>query len=74
MLADIAAARGASPRQVALAFLTRRPSVLAIPKAARAAHALDNAGAPALELSAAEIERIDAAFPRGAKPRWLPML
>ena len=73
-LADIATARGASPRQVALAFLTRRPPVLAIPKAARAAHALDNAGAPALELSAAEIERIDAAFPRGAKPRWLPML
>ena len=74
VLADIAAAHEASPRQVALAFLTRAPSVLAIPKAARAAHALDNAGALALELGTNEIERIDAAFPRGPKPRWLPML
>ena len=70
VLADIAAAHEASPRQVALAFLTRAPSVLAIPKAARAAHALDNAGALALELGTNEIERIDAAFPRGPKPRW----
>ena len=74
VLADIAAAHGANSRQVALTFLTREPSVLAIPNAARAAHALDNAGALALALSADEIERIDAAFPRGPKPRWLPML
>ena len=74
VLADIAAAHDASPRQVALAFLTREPAVLAIPKAARTAHALDNAGALALALSADEIERIDAAFPRGPQPRWLPML
>ena len=33
VLQAIADAHGASPRQVALAFLTRRPSVLAIPKA-----------------------------------------
>lgn len=74
VLADIAAARGASARQVALAFLTRAPAVLAIPKASHPAHALDNAAALGLELSADEIERIDAAFPRGPKPRWLPML
>jgi len=74
LLAEIAAAHGASMRQVALAFLTRRASVFAIPKAARVAHVEDNAGALGLRLSDAEIARIDAAFPRGPKPRSLPML
>jgi diketogulonate reductase-like aldo/keto reductase len=74
VLAAIAAAHGASPRQVALAFLTRRSSVFAIPKAARVAHVEDNAGALSLALSEAEIARIDAAFPRGPRPRSLPML
>lgn len=74
VLAEIAAARSATPRQVALAFLTRRASVFAIPKAARIAHVEDNAGALSLNLSEAEIARIDAAFPRGPKPRSLPML
>ncbi|WNJ90442.1 aldo/keto reductase [Bosea sp. 685] len=74
LLAEIAATHGASARQVALAFLTRRPSVFAIPKAARANHVEDNAGALSLRLSEAEIARIDAALPRGPKPRSLPML
>jgi diketogulonate reductase-like aldo/keto reductase len=74
VLAEIAEAHDATPRQVALAFLTRRKSVFAIPKAARADHAQENAKAGDLTLSAAEIERIDAAFPLGAKPRSLPML
>jgi diketogulonate reductase-like aldo/keto reductase len=74
LLAEIAAAHGASLRQVALAFLTQRPSVFAIPKAARVTHVEDNAGALGLRLSDAEIARIDAAFPRGPKPRSLPML
>ena len=74
VLAEIAAAHGASPHQVALAFLTRTPSVFAIPKAAKASHAQDNAGALKLELGAEDIARLDAAFPRGPKPRGLPML
>jgi diketogulonate reductase-like aldo/keto reductase len=74
VLAEIATARGATPRQVALAFLTRSPSVFAIPKAARTAHVEDNAGALTLRLSEAEIARIDAACPRGPRPRSLPML
>ena len=44
VLADIAQARGATPRQVALAFLVRRPSVFAIPKAASVGHVEENAG------------------------------
>jgi len=73
-LAEIAAAHGATLGQVILAFLTRRPSLFAIPKAAAVAHVEDNAGAGALRLSEAEIARIDAAFPLGRRPRHLPML
>ena len=61
-------------RQVALAFLTRRPSVLAIPKAGTPEHAADNAAAGELVLSDGEIAALDKAFPRGPKPRGLPML
>ncbi|GLK78379.1 aldo/keto reductase [Methylopila turkensis] len=74
VLAEVAAEAGASPRQAALAALTRRPSVIAIPKAARKAHALDNAAAGDLELTDGQLARIDAAFPRGPKPRHLPMI
>jgi diketogulonate reductase-like aldo/keto reductase len=65
VLAEVAKAHGASARQVALAFLTRRPSLLAIPKAARAAHVEDNAKAAALHLTPEEVARLDAAFPLG---------
>ena len=74
LLQAIAAAHKATPRQVALAFLTRAPAVLAIPKASNAEHAADNAAAGDLTLDAAEIAALDKAFPRGPKPRSLPML
>ena len=74
LLAEIATAYGATPRQVALAFLTRRASVFAIPKAGRPAHVEENAGAMGPALSAEEIARIDAAFPLGRKPHSLPMI
>lgn len=74
LLAEIAAAHGATPRQVALAFLTARASVFAIPKAGSTAHVEDNAAALNLSLSESEIARIDAAFPRGRKPSSLPMI
>jgi len=73
-LAAIGEAHGATPYQVALAFLMRDPSVFVIPKAGDPQHARENAAAGDLVLSAEEIARIDAAFPRGAKPRSLPML
>ena len=74
VLAEIAEARGATPRQVALAFLVRRAGVFAIPKAARPAHGRDNAGGGALTLSAEEEARLDRAFPRGRPRRGLPTL
>jgi diketogulonate reductase-like aldo/keto reductase len=74
VLQTIAEAHGASPRQVALAFLTRAPSVFAIPKASTPEHAADNAAAGQLVLGKDEIAALDHAFPRGPKPRSLPML
>lgn len=74
VLAKIAAAHQATPRQVALAFLTRQPSVFAIPKASSAAHAADNAAAGELQLSAGELSEINKACPRGGEPSSLPML
>lgn len=74
VLQGIADAHDASPRQVALGFLTRHPALFAIPKAASAEHAADNAAAGKLVLSDAEIAALDKAFPRGPKPRGLPML
>lgn len=73
-LQAIADAHQATARQIALAFLTRAPSVLAIPKAASAEHAAENAAAGDLKLTAADIAALDKAFPRGPKPRSLPML
>jgi diketogulonate reductase-like aldo/keto reductase len=74
LLHEIAERHGATPRQIALAFLTRRPSLLAIPKAATAAHAADNAAACAVTLPDADITTLDAAFPLGPEPPSLPML
>jgi diketogulonate reductase-like aldo/keto reductase len=72
-LKEIADGHGASVRQVALAFLTRKPAVFAIPKASKAEHAVGNAGAGDLKLTPQEIERIDKALPLGRK-KSLPMI
>jgi diketogulonate reductase-like aldo/keto reductase len=72
VLAEIAAARDATPRQVALAALARRGFV--IPKASTPEHAAENAAAGDLDLDDDEFAGIDAAFPRGPKPRSLPMI
>jgi diketogulonate reductase-like aldo/keto reductase len=74
LLADIAQAHDATARQIALAFLLRQPSVFVTPKASSVEHVEENAGASDIQLSQAEIARIDAAFPRGQRRRGLPML
>jgi len=73
VLAQVAARHGATPRQVALAFLTRRPALFTIPKAGNPAHVEENAGAAAIALPEGDIALLDAAFPRG-RPRSLPMI
>ena len=52
----------------------RYKQAFVIPKASNPQHAIENAGAGDLTLSKDEIARIDDAFPRGPRPRSLPML
>ena len=73
VLEEIAAAHGASARQVALRFLARGPALFTIPKASTLEHVGENAGAADLRLGDAELARIDAAFPLGRR-RSLPVL
>jgi diketogulonate reductase-like aldo/keto reductase len=72
-LAQVAARLGATPRQVALAFLTRHPATLAIPKSSHRQHVDELAGADRVVLDDAAIAAIDAAFPL-APWRGLPTL
>jgi diketogulonate reductase-like aldo/keto reductase len=50
-----------TPRQVALNFLVRRPSLFTIPKASREEHVRENAGALDFSLSRAEMREIERA-------------
>ncbi|TEA74225.1 aldo/keto reductase [Allopusillimonas ginsengisoli] len=74
VLEAIAASHQATPRQVALAFLTRAEGIFAIPKASSAKHASSNAGGGAMTLGDHEIARLEAAFPLGSQPDYLPMI
>ncbi len=73
VLTEIAKQHGATPRQVALRFLVRDQDLFTIPMTSNPDHAAENAKAADLVLSAEEIKRIDAAFPRRDR-RTLPML
>lgn len=66
-LEKAAKARGATPGQVALAFLLRDPSVVVIPKSSDARRTRENVRAMDLELSEEEVRALDRAFP--AVPR-----
>lgn len=59
VLRDIARAHGRSPAQIVLAWLLAR-DIAVVPKAATPAHIRDNAGVFDLELTPADIARIDA--------------
>jgi diketogulonate reductase-like aldo/keto reductase len=72
-LGAIARDVGATPAQVALAWLLRRRDLIAIPQSADPAHVRDIAGATTLELARAVLERIDAAFPPPTGPQPLRM-
>ncbi|MCU0887882.1 MAG: aldo/keto reductase [Rubritepida sp.] len=73
-LRAVAAARGASPAQVAIAWTLSRPGVVSIPKAVRPEHVRENAAAGAIALSAEELAALDAAFPPPKRKRPLAML
>lgn len=69
-LRAIASLRGATPAQVALAWLLCQDGVVAIPKAVEARHVRDNAAALQLQLGSEDLAALDAAFapPRRATP------
>src|SRR5262249_45224437 len=73
VLSEVARAHHATPHQVALAFLVRDPHVFTIPKSSKVERVRENAAADALQLTPAEIGRLEEAFPvrRG---RGLPTL
>jgi diketogulonate reductase-like aldo/keto reductase len=74
VLGRIAHAHHATPRQVALRFLVRRPELFTIPKASSPEHVAENARAGDIRLTEAEIEEIDRVFPLGRRPAVLPTL
>jgi aryl-alcohol dehydrogenase-like predicted oxidoreductase len=61
-LATLAAGLGLTAAQLSLAWLLAHPGVVAIPKAASAEHALENAAAGDLELPAAVFQAVDQLF------------
>jgi len=74
VLSTIAERHGKTPRQVALNFLTRRPSLFAIPKASNVTHVRENAGGTGWKLTAEDLKMIDAAFPLPDPNESLAML
>ena len=73
-LAEIGNAHGASPSQIALAFLLARKDAIVIPKAGRVEHVRENRRALDIELTPAERKTIDAAFPPPRRRSPLDML
>lgn len=72
---DVADARGATPGQVALAWLLAKgPDVVPIPGTKRSAYVDDNAAAVAVTLDADDVARLDTvtvAGPRSADAAWI---
>ena len=62
-LKSLAQRVGATPAQLALAWLLQRGDVIAIPKAVREAHLRENVAAATIELDAATLAELDALFP-----------
>jgi diketogulonate reductase-like aldo/keto reductase len=73
-LARVAARHGATPAQVALAWLLRHEDMMVIPKATNAAHVRENRAAVDLALTPADIAELDGAFPAPSGVMPLEML
>ncbi|MEZ2349716.1 aldo/keto reductase [Caballeronia sp. RCC_10] len=74
VLEKIAASRGVSAFQVALAWVLQQPGVIAIPKAADVAHVRENRAALDIHLSTDELADIDQQFKPPKVKRGLEML
>ena len=73
-LGKVAERYGATPAQIALAWLLRQPGIVAIPKAARTAHVEENLAALDIRLDSEDLALLDRAFPPPASARPLEML
>ncbi|HEV2336275.1 MAG TPA: aldo/keto reductase [Stellaceae bacterium] len=62
-LGDVAARHGATPAQVALAWLLRQDGMIVIPKATNLEHVRDNCSARDLALDSQDLAALDRAFP-----------
>jgi diketogulonate reductase-like aldo/keto reductase len=62
-LGEVAARLGATPAQVALAWLLRRDGMIVIPKASKKEHVRENVGALDVKLSDEDLADLDKAFP-----------
>jgi len=73
-LREVATRLGATPAQVALAWVLRQEGVVTIPKAGTVAHVRENRKALDLRLDDAALRALDAAFPPPTRARPLEML
>jgi diketogulonate reductase-like aldo/keto reductase len=74
VLQAVAARHGATPAQIALAWVLRDEGVNAIPKAGTPEHVRENRGALEIRLTPQDLAKLDAAFPPPDGPRPLELL
>lgn len=70
----IAARHGATPAQIALAWVMAQEGVIAIPKASRPEHIRQNAATLDIELTSEDFAEIDRAFPPPRRKSGLAMI
>ncbi|MFL1684569.1 MULTISPECIES: aldo/keto reductase [Bacteroidales] len=74
VLQEIALLHSATPAQIALAWVLRRPGVIAIPKASTKKHVLENYKSLSIHLTQSDLSRLDEAFPVPSQKIPLQML
>jgi diketogulonate reductase-like aldo/keto reductase len=73
-LGAVAAGHGATPAQVALAWVLRQDGVMSVPKAGTPAHVRENHEALELDLTEEDVDALDEAFSPPRAPQPLEML
>jgi diketogulonate reductase-like aldo/keto reductase len=73
-LKKIAKRHDATPAEIALAWVLRQPSVIAIPKASNKNHVRDNAQSVAIQLTKQDLTELDDTFPPPKSRQRLPTL
>jgi diketogulonate reductase-like aldo/keto reductase len=73
-LVEIARRRGATPAQIALAWLLRQDGVIVIPKASHPEHVQENRGSLEITLADEDLAALDRAFPPPKAKSSLDML